>query len=75
MKKVTIPKDLLAELDAIPRGGKGKSHVWTDEQDAVLVKLMGDGNITQHNILMFFKKHYSFGSDNVLRHRYRELTK
>jgi DNA-binding transcriptional regulator LsrR (DeoR family) len=36
--KVGIPRDLIAELEAIPDKHRGSKHEWTAEKDAALLK-------------------------------------
>jgi len=71
-RKVTIPADLLAEMNALPdtHGYLGKK--WTAEMDAVLLKLWGVKQIG--DIVALFTKRYGVRAKDTLRKRYNELT-
>ena len=73
IRKVTIPTDLLAELNALPSlNARGKLRQFTPEQDAILLQ-MWPTKIHMH-VISFWRKHYGWGGKDVLTRRYRELT-
>jgi hypothetical protein len=69
--KVKLPKELVAELDALPARSRGQVIEWTDELDALLLAYWP---IKQHReVLEWWKKTYGWGSHDTLLKRYREL--
>ena len=67
-KKVTIPADILAELNDLPtsRGGQ-LAATYTPEQDAILLERW---NITQKaSFVLWWRKKYGATSENTLRKR------
>ena len=72
-RKVTIPADILAEIDNLPaKTGTGIKSVFTPEQDAILVKIWESK--TQVACIKWWKDKYGTHSKDSLRKRYAELT-
>lgn len=73
-KKVNLPADILAELQALPSGSAGTAIRFTEEQDAIILSQWQAGT-HKDALAEWFKKRYGFGCTDTLRKRYKELTK
>ena len=71
-RKVTIPADIMAELDALPDAGKtGVAIEWTPEMDAILMRLMATKCKTA--VYKWWRGKYGWGCRDSLRKRYEQL--
>ncbi len=67
-----LPADLIAELDAMPKSGRGVQLQWTPEMDAVLLE--GWPRLDHKKFIRWFVQRYGRGSRATLERRYDILT-
>ena len=70
-RKVTIPADILADLDALPSSTVVHEVMWTPEMDAVLLSTWGTKK--RGDTLALFTKHYGIRAMDTLRKRAAKL--
>lgn len=72
VKKVTIPADIMAELDAIPQKNQTpKQKTFTPEQDAILLYMFE--NKSHIATIRWWRNKYGWGSKESLGRRHKEL--
>ena len=75
MEPVTIPADILAEMEELARAPSSRKYQWSPEQDAVILKGVEMG-LSYVKIARLLRGHYGdrVPKEGVVNQRHKELT-